>query len=185
VAAYEARNVLITRKGALGILSNQTRDAAGSKPLKEGEKKEVQEDFQKYGLGKDQYQVIITNANLKWQPMTFSTKDLMLMEELEDSTRAIADNLDYPMYLLGFKEGSTFSNVGEQRNRFIRMQLSRKQMDGPRPSQHTSKVIKTGSRSVSPMIILRYSSKVKRKRQMHSLQRLQPTLRCLRKISLP
>jgi HK97 family phage portal protein len=113
VAAYEARNVLITRKGALGILSNQTRDAAGSKPLKEGEKKEVQEDFQKYGLGKDQYQVIITNANLKWQPMTFSTKDLMLMEELEDSTRAIADNLDYPMYLLGFKEGSTFSNVGE------------------------------------------------------------------------
>lgn len=113
VAAYEARNVLITRKGALGILSNQTRDAAGAVPLKEGEKEEVQEEFKKYGLSKEQYQVIITNANLKWQPMTFPTKDLMLFEEIEDDVRAIADNFDYPMYLLGFKEGSTYSNVGE------------------------------------------------------------------------
>lgn len=113
VAAYEARNVLITRKGALGILSNQTRDTAGAVPLKTGEKEEVQEEFRKYGLGKDQYQVIITNANLRWQPMTFPTRELMLFEEIEDDVRQIADNYDYPMYLLGFKAGSTFSNVGE------------------------------------------------------------------------
>lgn len=113
VAAYEARNVLITRKGALGILSNQTRDAAGAVPMKSEEKEEVQEDFRKYGLGKDQHQVIITNANLKWQPMTFPTRELMLFEEIEDDVRQIADNYDYPMYLLGFKAGSTFSNVGE------------------------------------------------------------------------
>lgn len=113
VAAYEARNILITRKGALGILSNQTRDAAGAVPLKENEKLEVQEDFRKYGLGKDQYQVIITNANLRWQPMTFPTRELMLFEEIEDDVRQIADNFDYPMFLLGFKAGSTFSNVGE------------------------------------------------------------------------
>ncbi|MPL90920.1 hypothetical protein SDC9_36978 [bioreactor metagenome] len=113
VAAYEARNVLITRKGALGILSNQTRDAAGAVPLQGEEKKEVQDEFAKYGLGKDQYQVIITNANLRWQPMTFPTKDLMLFEEIQDDVRQIADNFDYPMYLLGFKEGSTYSNVGE------------------------------------------------------------------------
>jgi phage portal protein BeeE len=113
IAAYEARNVLITRKGALGILSNQTRDAAGAVPLKDTDKDEVQNDFRKYGLGKDQYQVIITNANLKWQPMTFPTRDLMLFEEIEDDVRQIADNFDYPMYLLGFKAGSTFSNVGE------------------------------------------------------------------------
>ena len=113
VAAYEARNVLITRKGALGILSNQTRDAAGAVPLQGEEKKEVQDEFAKYGLGKDQYQVIITNANLRWQPMTFPTRELMLFEEIEDDVRQIADNYDYPMYLLGFKAGSTFSNVGE------------------------------------------------------------------------
>ena len=45
--------------------------------------------------------------------MTFPTRELMLFEEIEDDVRQIADNYDYPMYLLGFKAGSTFSNVGE------------------------------------------------------------------------
>ena len=112
-AAYEARNVLITRKGALGILSNDGRDVGGTIPLRPDEKKALQDDFQMYGMSREQYQVIITNASLKWQPMTFPTRDLMLFEEITDDTRQIADSYDYPMYLLGFKEGSTFSNVME------------------------------------------------------------------------
>lgn len=113
IAAYEARNTLITKKGALGILSNTSKDAAGTIPLKPGEKEDVQEEFKKYGLSKEQWQVIVTNANLKWQSMTFPTRDLMLFEEIQDDVRQIADNYDYPMYLLGFKEGSTFNNVSE------------------------------------------------------------------------
>lgn len=113
VAAYKARNVMITRKGALGILSNDGRDVGGTIPLKPQEKDALQKDFASYGLSHDQYQVIITNASMKWQPMTFSTRDLMLFEEVADGTRAISDAYDYPMFLLGFKEGSTFSNVGE------------------------------------------------------------------------
>ena len=113
VAAYEARNVLITRKGALGILSNDGHDVGGTIPLKPKEKKELQDDFQTYGLSREQFQVIITNASLKWQSMTFPTRELMLFEEVMDCTRQIADSYDYPMFLLGFKEGTTFSNVGE------------------------------------------------------------------------
>lgn len=113
IAAYEARNVMITRKGALGILSNDGRDVGGTIPLRPDEKKDLQDDFQMYGMSREQYQVIITNASLKWQPMTFPTRDLMLFEEIMDDTRQIADCYDYPMYLLGFKEGSTFSNVME------------------------------------------------------------------------
>ena len=113
VAAYEARNVLITRKGALGILSNDGRDVGGTIPLKPKEKSELQSDFQTYGMSREQFQVIITNASLKWQAMTFPTKDLMLFEEVMDDTRAIADAYDFPMFLLGFKDGSTFTNVGE------------------------------------------------------------------------
>lgn len=113
VAAYEARNVLITRKGALGILSNDGRDVGGTIPLKPKEKSELQSDFQTYGMSREQFQVIITNASLKWQAMTFKTKDLMLFEEVMDDTRAIADAYDFPMFLLGFKDGSTFTNVGE------------------------------------------------------------------------
>jgi len=113
IAAYEARNVLITKRGGIGILSNTSKDAAGAIPLKTNEKDDLQKEFRKYGMAKDQYQVIITSASLQWQSMTYPTKELMLFEEIEDDVRQIADNYDYPMYLLGFKDGTTYSNVRE------------------------------------------------------------------------
>jgi hypothetical protein len=112
MAAYQARNVMITRKGALGILSNNSKDVAGSVPLLPDEKKEVQDEFQKYGLSSSQWQVIITSANLRWQSMTFPTKDLMLFEEIEDDVRQITDTYDYPFQLLGFKGESALGNGG-------------------------------------------------------------------------
>lgn len=81
--------------------------------MSDEDKKNLQEDFQKYGLSRDQWQVIITNASLKWQAMSMPTKDLLLFEEIEDDVRQIADTYEYPMYLLGFKSGTTYSNVGE------------------------------------------------------------------------
>lgn len=113
VSAYNARKVLIKKRGAIGILSNTSKDKVGPIPLRPDEKVDLQKDFQRYGLSEDQWQVIITNAGLTWQSMTFPTKELMLFEEIEDSTRAIADAYEYPMFLLGFKSGTTFSNVGE------------------------------------------------------------------------
>lgn len=113
IAAYESRNVLITRRGAIGVLSNESKDSVGNIPMSDEDKKNLQEDFQKYGLSRDQWQVIITNASLKWQAMSMPTKDLLLFEEIEDDVRQIADTYEYPMYLLGFKSGTTYSNVGE------------------------------------------------------------------------
>lgn len=113
IACYESRNVLITKRGAIGILSNETKDAVGAQPLPVDEKEALQTEFQKYGLTKDKYQVIISAANLKWQSMTFPTRDLMLFEEIEDDVRQIADNYEYPIHLLGFKAGTTFSNFSE------------------------------------------------------------------------
>lgn len=114
MASYEARNVLITQRGPNGILSNNARDVGGYVPLKPGEKEEIQEEFKKeYGLTKKQAHIIITGAAMRWQSMSFATKDLMLFEEIEDDVRAISDAYDYPMFLLGFKDGTTFSNVGE------------------------------------------------------------------------
>lgn len=113
IAAYEARNVMITRRGAIGILSNVSKDATGHSPMLQKEIDALQEDFLRYGLNRNNNQVIITNAGLSWQAMTYPTKDLMLFEEIEDSVRQICDNYGYPMHLLGFKAGTTFSNVEE------------------------------------------------------------------------
>lgn len=113
IAAYEARNVLIVRRGPGGILSNEGTTPAGPMTMKPNEKEELQRDFRRYGLTRDQWQMVITNLPLKFQSLGFPTRDLMLIEEVEDSTRAIADALNYPMHLLGFKAGTTFSNVSE------------------------------------------------------------------------
>ena len=113
-AAMEARNVMMVRRGAIGILSNEGKDVAGLLPIEQNEKDTIQTQFQKYGLASTQSQVIITNASLKWQSMTFPTKDLMLFEETEDAIIQIADAFDVPPDLLGATGSKkTYQNVLE------------------------------------------------------------------------
>lgn len=45
IAAYKARNTLITKRGAIGILSNESEDDSGSVPMRTGEKEILQNDF--------------------------------------------------------------------------------------------------------------------------------------------
>lgn len=114
IAAYESRGVLVSSRGAIGMLTNdETDDKLGKVNIDPQEKKDLQDDWKKYGLTKYQYQILITNMKLKWQSMVQSTKDLMLFEEIEDDVRQICDTMEYPMYLLGFKSGTTFNNVKE------------------------------------------------------------------------
>jgi HK97 family phage portal protein len=110
IAAYEARNVLITKKGAIGILSNGSKDGFGGVPLTAGERDDLQNAFREYGISKDKYQVIMTNANMSWQSMTFPTKDLMLFEEIEDDVREMANTFGYPFPLLFFKNQSALGD---------------------------------------------------------------------------
>lgn len=112
IAAYKARNTLITSKGALGILSNNT-PADSMKVMQPGEKEDLQREFKKYGITGQEYQVIITNAHLKWQAMSHKTSDLMLFEEIEDDINRIVDAYDWERDLLSREKGSTFTNKKE------------------------------------------------------------------------
>lgn len=91
VAAMKSRNTLITKRGAVGILSNEAKDKVGVIPMGPDEKEDLQRDFKKYGIVGQPYQIIITDAALKWQQIGFSTKDLMLFEEVEDSVNSLCD----------------------------------------------------------------------------------------------
>lgn len=103
-AAYEARGVLITRRGAIGILTSKGTDANGPMGIDPDEKIRIQEEhFKSYGLSRGQSSIIITDASLEWQQMAIPTKDLMLFEEVEDDVRQLCDSLEYPFELLGFK----------------------------------------------------------------------------------
>ena len=110
-AAYEARNVIIKNRGALGILSNSNSDATGSTlPMDEKEKAALQNEFRKYGIAKSQHQVIITNLRLQWQQMAIDTDKLKLFEECKADTEKICDAYGYPFELLGNQQGVTFEN---------------------------------------------------------------------------
>jgi hypothetical protein len=101
ISAYEARRVLMKRRGALGILSNDSEGPMGPMPLMKDEKEALQREFQtNYGIMPDQFQIIITAASLKWQAMGYPTKELMLFEEVEDNIMRLCDGWNFPYRLL-------------------------------------------------------------------------------------
>lgn len=107
---YEARGTIAEKKGAIGILSNDTKDSISTLPLSPADKKQLQEDYSKYGMNKDQWQLIITNASLKYQSMTMPIRDMMLLEMEKADIMAIADAFNYPSVLLASEKGTTYSN---------------------------------------------------------------------------
>lgn len=115
VASKQAANSLITKKGAIGILSNSPGSGQYT-PLKVGtEKEKIQQDFRRYGMTGQEWQVIITDASLQWQSMSFPVKDLMLFETMTAAQADICDGMGMYMYLMNNKnnQGTTFTNLNE------------------------------------------------------------------------
>jgi hypothetical protein len=102
---------LINRRGALGILSNNGKDVNGTLPLDPEEKKALEEDFKRYGIRKEQVQMIITNAALSWQQMGYPTKELMLFEEIEDDIMRMCDTYSYPYRLLSSNQANSLGGT--------------------------------------------------------------------------
>jgi hypothetical protein len=117
MGAYESRNVLINRRGALGLLSSDKQDESGNTALTPKEKEDLQQDFKQYGLRANQWQVIISNAAVKWQAMGYPTKDLMLFEEIEDDIMRLCDSYGYPYPLLSSNRTNSLggNNIGESK----------------------------------------------------------------------
>lgn len=111
--AYEYRNVIMGEKGAIGILSNQPQKdmGGGHVPMRAEEKKRIQDDYLKrYGAQDGKQRIILTEANLKWDPMTYPTKDLLLFEEVDANHATIIDHfgLNTDLFSIG---KATYENV--------------------------------------------------------------------------
>lgn len=106
-AGYNKRNVLLENIGAIGILSARNNDIGGAIPMTPEEKSEIRNDW--YRRSKDE--LIITEAEVNWQPMSYPTKDLMLFEEMTADKMAIIDTFGLNAYLFSQEKGATFSNV--------------------------------------------------------------------------
>lgn len=115
MAGYKSRNTLITKRGAIGILSGDSSDNGVPIPLDEDDKTELQNEFKKYGLIGQPYHIIITNASLRWQQMGFATKDLMLFEENTENIERLADAFGWPIELIARGKDVTYDNKVQAR----------------------------------------------------------------------
>ena len=94
---------------ALGILTAERGDGVGSRLMTGKDVDQQREDIKQ----RHKNEVIITDKQFKWQPMSYPTKDLMLFEENQaDFVRIIdAYGLNENMFSNVLGKGSTFSNV--------------------------------------------------------------------------
>lgn len=111
-SAYDSRNVLLTERGAIGILSYEGGDSLiGFSP---NEKKLAEEKLIKsYGIKEGQRRINISTIPVKYQPMSFPTKDLMLFEEVADDFNCILDAFGQNINIYSREKGATFTNYKE------------------------------------------------------------------------
>lgn len=116
--AYESRGVILKYRGALGILSNDTKDVAGSVAVDSEERNRLQQAYQNYGGLDGQFQIIISNANLKWQQMSISPDKLGLFQECEEDFNKMLDVYNVPSELFVRVKGATYENRREAEKGF-------------------------------------------------------------------
>lgn len=110
IGAFESRNVLINSRGPMYVVSSNESDASGNIALNPKEKDDLQKEFKhRYGLTKKQSTAIITNSNIRVSTVGFPTRELMLLEEVQESCKSICDGLNFPPHLLGLID-PTFNN---------------------------------------------------------------------------
>lgn len=115
--AYDYLNVISNEKGAIGILSKEnSKDSFGAIPMTQDEKKSLEAAFQdSYGLGQsidgtNKMRVQITESAMKWEPMTYPTKDLLLMEQIDANFLTIIDHYGMNVNIFSSKS-QTYENV--------------------------------------------------------------------------
>lgn len=109
-AAMEADNVLLKKKGPLGIFSFDPKpDVGGWNPMATDDKAELQKDLGNYGLSVRQLQYIIARIPIKWNPVSFNAQELQTKETIRQSMDFICDRLSYPAELMSGKN-ATYEN---------------------------------------------------------------------------
>jgi hypothetical protein len=109
-AAMEADNVLLKKKGPLGIFSYDPRpDMAGWTEMQPKDRDEIQSSIDNYGLTRGQYQNVVTKLPLKWNGISYNVAELMTKETVRQGTDFICDRLGYPAELMSGKN-ATYEN---------------------------------------------------------------------------
>jgi phage portal protein BeeE len=109
--AYGFRNRIITSNAMLGILSSDSKDGMGVF-LDENVQKRISQGVKTlFGMQDGKDDILQTKASVKWIPMSYPTKELMLFEEVTQSFKIIIDAYGLNENIFSFERASTFSNL--------------------------------------------------------------------------
>jgi len=115
MAVLKSYNIIVTERGMIGFIAAERSDSTGlSIPMTPEEKVAFQKQYQKnYSLDAQNGHVLMTEASMKWVPMTFDVKQLMLFEGLEDSFAQIIAAYGHKRDLYPSTKGATFENQSQ------------------------------------------------------------------------
>ena len=117
-ASKKFRNVIMTKEGALGFISNNTKDAIGAVAVAPEDRKRMEDAYVKnYGIEDGKSKIFISDANLKWNSTAYPIKDMLLFEEVDAGFKKIIDVLGLDENI--FSTASTYENkISSLRNVF-------------------------------------------------------------------
>jgi len=113
-SAYNVRNTLQRRNGGFGIMTNEKSSATAdmfNTDIETDEINKIQKGLKKYSFNSEDYNLIITNASLKYQAITYPIKDMALNEAVMQARVDICDVMNYPILALNDMAGATFANM--------------------------------------------------------------------------
>jgi HK97 family phage portal protein len=112
IAAYEARNAIFVKRGALGMIVSRKTDEAGSVPLRESEKKNLRESYQKtYGVTGDREAIAISDVPVDFINFGVSIREMEAFRETLEDAKVIAGAYGVPDPLIPGNNQSTYNNV--------------------------------------------------------------------------
>ena len=109
------RNVNIVKRGAMGMLSPDGKDAIGVQELDEQKRLDIEKQFVKdtHGIFDNQSPIKFAQIPMKYQHLAYPIKDSMLFEEISEGFKIIIDAYGLNENIFSRDKASTFSNYQE------------------------------------------------------------------------
>jgi HK97 family phage portal protein len=111
IAAYEARNAIFIKRGALGMIVSRKTDADGSSPLRKSEKDNINRELHEHGFMGDKDLVPISDVPVDFVNFGVSIRELEPFRETLEDAKTIAGAFGVPYALIPGNNQATYNNV--------------------------------------------------------------------------
>lgn len=113
VASLKSRNIIVTERGTIGMLSPEgfNKDSDGILPNDSEEAKRIRQEYQnQYHLDSRGGHVMVSQTPLKWTPLTYDINQLGLAEGMEEDFATLVNAFRHDRDIYSSVKGATFEN---------------------------------------------------------------------------